>query len=235
MLLYDSGNHGYLRPPGGHISLQSSPRVAEARSQVVDEFIRPGSPVAAEWLFWLDADASFDRDILARLMEHADAEKAPIVGALAFGGSNPDNMFPTVYSLARSEKGWELDKDLDYPRDALVKVGATGCHCVVVHRSVFIKMGKAFEFMPDGVTKNPYPWYVEGHVDAQGRPIGEDIAFCIKAQAIDAPVFVHTGIISGHVKEVVLDQKMWDEKRKPKAEVFQLPEPAVQYRDFQSA
>lgn len=228
LILFDSGNQQYLSTPGGHIGMQSSPRIAEARSQVVDEFLRPGSPVGAEWLFWLDADATFDSDVLARLMDHADARTAPILGALAFGGSSPENMFPTVYTLEPpkdGQAGWDMNRKLDYPRDALVKVGATGCHCVLVHRQVFVAMANRLGVRPDG-SKNPYPWYMEGGVSRTGAPIGEDVGFCINAQCLGIPVHIHTGIRTGHVKETVLDEAMWDRQQE---------HAAPEYREFKIA
>lgn len=219
-LLYDGYHHRYLvDPPGGVMSMQSSPRVAEARSQVIDEFLNPDSPYAgAEWLWWTDADATFEKDTLARMMEHAHAQDVPILGALAFGGASPDTMFPTVYRLLPPEngEGWGMDRVDDYPRDTLVKVGATGCHCVLVHRQVFVAMSAKFGRLPDG-RHNPYPWYAEGTVNRAGSPIGEDVNFCIKAQALGIPVHVHTGIKTGHVKDIVLDEQLWDDWREMKA------------------
>lgn len=214
LVMFDAGNQGYLKPPGGTIAMQSSPRIAEARSQVIDEFIKPNSPVGAEWLLWLDADASFEPSVLAQLMSVANADTLPVVGALAFGGSGPENMFPVVFSLEPDGDSWKLDKVLDYPRDALVKVGAVGCHCVLVHRSVFIKMAAAFSTRKDG-TANPYPWYAEGVVSSQGVPFGEDTVFCVRAQMLDIPIHLHTGIRTGHVKECVLDETLWDAMQKP--------------------
>lgn len=209
MVLFDAAHQNYLASPGGLISMLSSPRIAEARSQVVDTFLTEEG-VDAEWLLWLDADASFHPTLLAELMDVADAAH-PVVGALAFGGSGPENMFPTIYGLTPTEGGgWDMDKVLDYPRDALVKVGATGCHTVLIHRGVFLAMAKAYAFR-DG-KPNPYPWYMEGGVTSKGAPIGEDTSFCINAQALGIPIHVHTGIRVGHVKEVVLDEALWDQQ-----------------------
>lgn len=230
--LYDSGHQKYLAPPGGSIALQSSPRIAEARSQVVDEFIRPdGVYAAADWLWWLDADADFDHNTLELLMNVAHAEERPIIGALAFGGSNPENMFPTIYRMtppAPGVPGWEMDRVDDYPRDALVKVGATGCHCVLVHKQVFRAMAARLGTRPDG-TPNPYPWYMEGGVTKSGRPIGEDVSFCINAQALGIPVYVDTSIKTGHIKETCLDEAMWLRKQ------HEVESPVVTYRDFKEA
>lgn len=220
VVLHDAGNQRYLGGPGaGSIAMQSSPRIAEARSQIVDTFLTAPQFKEAEWLWWLDADAAFEPDTLSRLMDQAHATERPIVGALAFGGANPDNMFPTVYSLEPPPdggKGWGMDRITDYPRDALVKVGATGCHCVIVHRQVFVAMQAA-----NARRENPsvYPWYAEGMVNSRtGAPIGEDVFFCLSAQALGIPVHVDTSIKVGHCKEVVLTEELFDQMRRVWAE-----------------
>ena len=217
VLDHDLGGPGYLdrAKGGGRISIQTSPRVAEGRSQVVDAFLAHFPD--ADWLWWTDADATFAGDTLSRLMEVAHYPERPIVGALAFAGAHEDSMYPTLYGLERDEEGGlEITKPDDYPRDALVKVAGTGCHCVLVHKQVFRGMAKAFETLPNGAP-NPYPWYVEGHLDKRGRPIGEDMLFCIRAAGLGIPTYVHTGIKTGHLKMAELDEAMWERKlAKPK-------------------
>jgi hypothetical protein len=217
MLEYDRRNQDYLSTErgGGRIHLQSSPRLAEARNQVVDAFVlhrSQGGSFDAQWLFWLDSDATFDPWVLQELMAFADPVKAPIVGALAFGGSSPENLFPTIYRTYRTTTGAiSLAKVFDYPRNTMCKVGATGSHCILIHRSVFALLRQQFATMPNGAP-NPSPWYADGHVDAQGHSMGEDISFCLKAGACNIPIYVHTGIKTGHVKTCILDERMWDRR-----------------------
>lgn len=215
---YDQYHHDYLNPHegGGKIAFQSSPRIAEGRSRVIDLFMQHkdqgGLYHQADWLLWLDADAVFDPDLLEQLMAVADEKDTPIVGALAFGGGSPERMFPTLYTLSQADDG-RLIRDIvwDYPRNALCTVHATGSHAILIHRSVFHVMFKLYEWMDqDHTIRNPYPWYAEGHVDHRGDPIGEDIMFCHKANACGFPVKVHTGVKTGHVKAIVLDEALWD-------------------------
>ncbi len=131
------------------------------------------------------------------------------MGALAFAGARAENMYPTLYGLEEEEDGEVyITKAEDYPPDALVQVAGTGCHCVLVHRSVFVAMHSAFAKLPNG-KPNPYPWYAEGHIDARGIPIGEDMIFCRRAHALGFSTFVHTGIKTGHIKQQILDEALW--------------------------
>lgn len=216
MLLYDHRNNArILDPPGGQISLFSGPRVAEARSQIVDGFLNTQFFKGAEWLLMIDSDMTFDADTLDRMLEVADPETCPILGGLCFAGSPATKIYPTVYRLVQEDGFAGVEPVLDYPKDSLVKVGATGAAFLLVHRSVFLRMAAphphGFGSFPDGVA-NPYPWFVEGGT-TKGRPYGEDIAFCMRANALNIPVHVHTGIKIGHVKRFTLTESSFEERR----------------------
>lgn len=208
-VLTEAGPNGLLSHGGGYISLRSGPRIAEARSQLVETFLTSELYRDAEWLFMVDSDMVFEPDALRRLLEVADPEERPIVGGLCFAGSSPEDCYPTLYRLVPHEEArWEIEKVTEWPEGELLKVGATGAAALLVHRGVLETMYRAFEFLPNG-QRNNYPWFVEGHVDHAGRPLGEDIAFCIRAQGLGYPVHVHTGVEFGHRKYVVLDTKVW--------------------------
>lgn len=176
------------------VSVQSGPRIAEARSQVTDHFLA----TRCEWLWMVDADMSFEPDALERLLATAKAERASIVGGLCFGGRGDNTIFPTLYRMVTAPDG-ALGTDIiwDWPADARVKVDATGAAFLLVHRDVFRDMKRHFGRLADGA-ENPYPWWVEG--TQGGRPYGEDIAFCLKARALDYDVVVDTSVQVGHLK-----------------------------------
>lgn len=213
-LMAESRPDGLTGPGGGYIALRSGPRIAEARSQVVETFLTNEAYVDAEWLFMVDSDMVFDPLALRRLLDVADPVERPIVGGLCFAGSSPEGCYPTLYALRPDdEKRWEIEKVTEWPEGELVKVGATGAAALLVHRNVLTTMYRAFEFLPNG-QRNNYPWFVEGHSDAHGRPMGEDIAFCIRAQGLGFPIHVHTGIEFGHRKSVILDTAVWKASRR---------------------
>lgn len=223
MIHYDSGSKRYItRPEGGTISMISSPRIAEARSQIVERFAT-GFP-QADWLLMVDADMTFKPDLLERMLEVASPQHVPILGGLCFGGGRTSRVFPTVYEEIEIDGKLTLSPAADYPRDALVKVGGTGAACLLVHRQVFAALARPW---PDGFgTKqdgqpNPYPWFVEGLVGPNGEQYGEDIAFCKRARQLGIPIHIHTGIKLGHMKRYQLDEEEFDrwlkEQRRPKA------------------
>jgi hypothetical protein len=204
MTRYDAmhGRH-ITRPEGGFICISSGPRVAESRCQVVDQFA--GVHPSAEWLLFIDADMTFDPDMLERMLEVADPKEVPILGALCFQGGRETKPSPTIWRETSVEQGWyNIERVWDYPPDALCKVSATGGACILIHRNVLAAMNRpwpnGFGTLADGKTPNNYPWFSEGLVGPKGQPLGEDVAFCRKAGLLGIPVHVHTGIRTGHMK-----------------------------------
>ena len=207
---HDFGSRQHLYK-GAEVMLKSGPRVAEARSQLVDAF----STTECDWLWMVDDDMTFDPDILDRLLEAAHPQDRPMVGALCFIGGQGSRVRPTLYNFTSSDG--DMEHVMDYPKDTLVKIGATGAACVLIHRSVFAAMKAKYGVLPDG-RKNPYPWFQEGMFRPGGGAYGEDTAFFLKANALGFPLYVHTGIKCGHVKNYVVDEEMFEASRPAKTE-----------------
>lgn len=181
-----------------------------ARNRAVDMLLEQDE---CDWLFWIDTDMGFAPDIIDRLMEHADAETRPMVGALCFinhevvdDGMNGKTTVPkpTVFRWSKMPNGTAgFVPDMAYERDALVECEATGSAALVIHRSVFEKIK----------TANGGNYY--GHVvnPATDDVFSEDLSFCIRCAEVDVPIHVHTGIKTTHCKlrwlsEVEFDRAM---------------------------
>lgn len=190
------------------LGCESSPRVSEGRSQLVDGFLEHG---AADWLLMIDSDMGWQYRDFELLCEHADKDRVPIIGGLCFGGGRSVGLFPTIYKLQEHpEHGWEIEREPNYPRDTLVRVGGTGAAFLMVHRRVYNRMGNAFAKDAQG-HPNPFPWFME--TIHNGRPMGEDMTFCIRAQTIGFPIYVHTGVKVTHMKQHRLTESLYDEMR----------------------
>lgn len=222
---------------GGSIELLTGPRVAEGRSQIVEAFLKEPIYANVDWLLMIDSDMTFEPDALCQLLGHAydgDRKAKPrkpkcyIIGGLCFAGGRT-RMYPTIYAAATRKAFDGKDQVVpepvkDYPRNALIKVLATGAAFVLVHKQVLQHMAKPF---PDGFSTdahgqpNPHPWFVEGL--SKGVQFGEDIAFCMRANSLGYPTYVHTGVRTGHIKTLELNEDLWDEyqvrTQKPKKEL----------------
>lgn len=202
----------------GKCALLSGPRIAEARCQIVDEFIR--HQPEADWLLMLDSDMTFAETLVDDLLKNASPHAAPVVGGLCFGGVHGARIFPTVYRSFNEDDGHvAIEPELDYPRDALVKVAATGAACLLIHRSVIGAMrrpgpkpGERFDPNVHGFgtlangQPSPYPWFIEGLTTAKGVPLGEDVAFARRLMHLGIPLYVDTSVKLGHCKEWVLSE-----------------------------
>lgn len=201
---------------GQRITLVSGPRIAEARSQVFDHFLAMDHK--PEWIFLLDADMSFPGGTLRTLLSAANPKTRPIMGGLCYAGGH-SAIFPTIYETIEIDDGVpgpSLVSDRQRIKEMIdaqapVKVAATGAACLLVHRSVVIRMRKphpvGFGTYADG-RPNPYPWFVEGqHIN--GKAIGEDVAFTWRANLLGFGVYVHTGVEIDHWKERPLNTDLY--------------------------
>lgn len=216
VLMHDvqAGIGRIIGPGGGVLAMQSSPRVAEARSQIVQAFLTNEEFRGARWLWFIDSDMTFPPDTLERLVASAETHDAMLIGGLCFAGGRGGRMYPTIYDLQVSSQGVPfVEPIMDYPRDTVVKAGATGAACTLIRRELLIAMAddhpRGFGTFADG-RPNPYPWYQEGLVDVEGRPLGEDIAFCMRANMLGAGVHIDTAVKIGHVKEYELTEELFD-------------------------
>jgi hypothetical protein len=199
----------------GRACLITGPRIASARNELVRATLR--SPDNPEWMLMLDADMTFESDLVERFLDVADPVERPVVGGLCFGGGRGGKLFPTLYRIVdpATNDGKPISVIADYERDALVQVDATGAACLFVHRSVLLAMQDAYGTVtiqgPDGEDKTvPFaaPWFAESIHN--GAEYGEDWTACLRMQRLGFPIYVHTGIKLGHVKPHVLDEEAWD-------------------------
>lgn len=209
MLRIDAQGHQYVTGEhGGLISICTGPRVAEGRNRMIDEFAQSYGE-ESEWLLMLDTDMTFPATLLDQLMAVADPIEVPILGGLCFTGGGNNEPKPTIYREVLVGDSVTVRPVMDYPRDALVKVGATGAACLLLHRKALGTMQKRYTTTAEG-KHNPYPWFAEGIVGPEGDAWGEDILFCLRANAIGIPVHVLTTAKLGHVKATLVDEVFFD-------------------------
>ena len=181
------------------LPVYSGVNISSGRNEIVKQFLSGD----AEWLLMLDADMTFDRTILERLVSVADAETAPIVGALCFGVSDGE-LFPTLYSMVEEDGKPQTIRYLDFPEDEMFQVVGTGAACVLLHRDVLLAVA-------EHCFSQAYPWFQEGEI--LGSRVSEDMTFMLRAGQLGYPVFVHTGISVGHQKSHVMTADMYRSQR----------------------
>jgi glycosyltransferase involved in cell wall biosynthesis len=209
---------GYESARGNHLYAWAtvSPGIGDipgGRNDLFKQFLE--SP--CEWLFMVDSDMGFEPNTLEQLLLFADKEERPIIGGLAFayrqtvadglGGFRCFPM-PTLLEWVEHEDGVSrFTGRRHYPVNQLMQVGATGGALLLIHRQVAQRV------------KDSYgeDWFTRIFDDGGGL-MGEDISFFARTQALDIPLYVHTGIRTTHHKRLwVGEQDFWMSFRAPYA------------------
>ena len=176
-------------------------QITEARNEGASAFLDSG----CEWLLWTDTDMGFAPDTLERLL----AVDRPVVGGLTFAaveyldddmGGHRIRAEPVLFKWAADDTGFV--RWPDYPRDQLVQVAGTGGALILVHRS-------AYEHLEQTCGRR---WYDQRRIQATGRVISEDLAFCARLGEAGIPIFVHTGVKSTHMKAAWIGEADYDRK-----------------------
>lgn len=179
--------------------------IVEGANKTVETFLEGDQ----DWLFWLDCDMGFGPDILSRLLHAADPVNRPAVGALVFkyehlrsdglNGVLAEDR-PVILDWGQDETGQEgfIGRRV-YPENTVLRCGATGMACVVIHRSVH-----------EAILENDGPhWHTPILHPTTGAPMGPDVSFWIRAAAAGKPLHVHTGAHTNHAKTIFVGHESY--------------------------
>jgi len=205
VLMSDVGNHQRILR-GGYIAVRySTGGIIAARNDAARMFLEQRD---SDWLFWVDTDMGFTHDTIERLVASADPVERPIMGALCFGSKeiSADGMngywtapIPTIYDWVNREDGATgFMPRHEYEPDTVTRCSGTGSACILIHRSVFERLGPN----PYEPLRNP----------STGDILGEDLSFCARAAEHDIPVHVDTSVKTSHLKPVWMAEpqfEMW--------------------------
>ena len=108
-------------------------------AQACTEAFEKAREIGVDWILWIDDDVVVYPNTYERLREVADEKERPVVSALAFFRQPP--YWPSIFRYDRHPDGTTMPNTkpmpwLDYPRNQLVKVDATGLCATLIHRSV---------------------------------------------------------------------------------------------------
>jgi FkbM family methyltransferase len=193
----------------------------DARNQAVYDFLTEYPD--AQWLFWLDTDMGFPAEALEMLLDAADPVERPIMGALCFSqqeiesdgmGGRRTQPTPVIYDWITVEGQSGYAVRWDYPRDTVTQTHATGSACIVIHRSVLERIREKF---------GPV-WYNRVPNPSTAQLFSEDLSFCVRAGALDIPVFVDTRVKTTHLKSAWVSEELYTRERVALALLERRPE-----------
>ena len=207
LIAYDLAHNQHVIGGGWFATRYGTGGIVQARNDTVNAFLEQCD---ADWLFWVDTDMGFAADSVDRLLEAADPIERPIVGGLCFAmrevgvdsaGGYLVQPTTTIYDWVKTEDGqqgfWTRH---DYERNTLTVCAGTGSAFIIIHRSVLEKIR-------DEYGKS---WYSPVFNKSVNMTISEDLSFCSRAGALGIPIHVHTGVRTTHLKQVWLDERIYD-------------------------
>lgn len=210
LMLHETARTGM--PPAVIANRCSSGGIVKGRNEAAANFL---DATQAQWLLFSDSDMGFRPDALEHLLAAAHRKDRPIVGGLCFGlrreKSDAEELhaerfrtFPTLYEFGETDDAIGFRIVANYPRDQLVPVAATGAAFVLIHRS-------ALEAVRAKYGDN---WFTQITHPKGSTTFSEDLSFCIRAQACDIPLHVHTGVKTTHDKGgIFLDETTFDRQQ----------------------
>jgi len=182
------------------IMLRHSSRGDISRQQLTEQFLQSKH----DYILYLDGDMQFPPDTLERLLSH---KKQAISGLYFRRQLNP--CFPIAYEND-PDFNWPMLPLIDFPDEGLIKVGATGWGCFLVHRSVFeaVKplIGDA-PFVMDGAM--PEAWHGQ-------KRIGADLRFCYYVRKAGIDIWMDCGLRCGHFLHIPIG---FEHYRKQRADI----------------
>lgn len=219
LCLYDViNNQRIIRENGTELRKQCGTMgIADGRNEICQRFL---DSTDGEWLWFVDTDMGFADDTVDRLVSSASPTSRPVMGALCFAlkrGTTSEfygmrySVIPTIYNYAMIEGSKEegFMPVLDYEKDKVQRAGATGCGCLLIHRSVLVKIRE----------KSGYDnWFEPIRHDTanNGKPrwFSEDLSFCVRLAAVGVELHIDTSIKTNHEKgSQYLDEELYLERQ----------------------
>lgn len=207
LVAYDIAHQQRVIGGGWFATKYGTGGIVQARNDTITGFL---TQCEADWLFWVDTDMGFLADSVDRLIDAADPETRPIMGGLCFAmrevavdgaGGYLVQPAPTIFDWVKLPNGQQgFYTRTDYEKDTVLQVAGTGSAFLVIHRSVFTKLEAEY-----GRT-----WYSPVFNNSLNMTISEDLSFCSRAGALGIPIHVHTGVRTTHLKQVWLDERIYD-------------------------
>ena len=207
LIAYDVANSQRVIGGGWLATKYGTGGIVQARNDTTRQFVHDMPDV--DWLMWVDTDMGFEANAVDRLMDAADPETAPIMGGLCFMnrevgvdgvGGYLVQPAPTIFDWYDDGERRGFTVRRDYERDSVLACAGTGSAFVLIHKSVFQRIEAEYG----------QAWYSPVRNPTTDSWISEDLSMCARANALEIPVHVHTGVKTSHLKHMWLDERLFD-------------------------
>lgn len=184
------------RPENTYYTVQVGSLVYDSRNMLAAKALMNGY----DRVMWIDSDMAFEADTLEKLSEDMDREGLDFVSALCFKRKSPTA--PCVYSDIRygpdGDGVIQADAEtmINYPEDALFECAGAGFGLVLVTTkllgAIWEKHGPPFDPMPQ---------------------MGEDLAFCYRAQQEGYKLYCDSRVKTGHVGKRIYSEEDYKKQK----------------------
>lgn len=150
-----------------------------------------------EWLLMLDTDIVFAPETVSLLVDIAEDNECAILSGLYVGTPTEEGLVVPIW-FVRGENG-QFQSVAKLKTDGPQELDAVGMGVCLIHRNVFESMARAY-------ADDPWHWFGRDIYIDRGiaKRAGEDITFCLRAQALHFQIWGDARINVGHIKERVL-------------------------------
>lgn len=168
------------------IAFQMSSLIYMARNELAMKAIQMG----ADYILWLDSDMVFEPDLMGRLFESLKANDADFVSGLYFKRFPPYE--PVAYSKFDIVDDEIVAEKMTEVPETVTAVGGVGFGCVLMSTALALAVFNEYNtmFAPIG-------------------NVGEDIAFCYRAQTLGYKILLDPSIRCGHVGHYVVTEDIY--------------------------
>lgn len=179
----------------------------EGERQFPDEYL-------CDFMLMLDDDIEFTvEDVRAvvdlALKVHLDTGIMPVVSG-CYRSTYHDQHITVAYTLAdvdpRDGKRQLVPvsmEDTIASKDPLV-IDCAGAGFLLAHRSILLEMQEKYRHPQEFYSESHWPEEVAIKEGENSRWMGEDLIFCLRAQALGHPVLLHRGVRLKHFKTLAL-------------------------------
>jgi len=189
-----------LRRPEYRISTlasESGPLVGRTRDLCLDEFLK----TECDYLLFIDTDMVFEPEALGQLL---DADK-PIVSGKMFGLHGSKEKKFVAACIKTPDGKYDSPPEDSLPETGYMEVDGVGMAFTLIKREVIEAL---HDHIPHQGVEDPPTfvsagWPFEGTFE-DGRMMGEDIAFCVRAKNLGFPSFIAVETRIGHVKSFII-------------------------------
>lgn len=159
------------------LSIAANSLIYEARTKLAAQAVQSGM----DYILWIDSDMVFTPESILQLIDDVD-EYHRVVSALCFRRT-----VPTTPCICTEE----YKPYVNYPKDRLFVVEATGFGCCITETKLLLEVGK-----------NCSPF-------APINGLGEDYSFCKRANDAGVYVWCDSRVKIGHLMESTVSERDW--------------------------